>query len=50
MIEQFSHDYDHFFDESSYQVRWERLRDIYSKDYLSFRVLFLIETMGLLDK
>src|SRR5713101_3693885 len=49
MIEEFSHEYDNFFDEPSYQVRWERLKVIYSKDYLSFRVLFLVETFGLLD-
>jgi hypothetical protein len=50
MIERFSHEYDHFFDELRYQVRWERLKEIYSKDYFSFRVLFLVETLGLLDK
>ena len=49
MIEQFSHEYDDFFAEPSYQQRWDRLRSIYSKDYGSFRVLFLVETMGLLD-
>jgi hypothetical protein len=50
MIEQFSLEHRNFFDESSYQVRWERLRSIYSKDYSSFRVLFVVETLGLLDK
>jgi hypothetical protein len=50
MIEEFNHEYDTFFDESSYQLRWERLRTIYTKDYSSFRVLFLVETLGLLDK
>jgi hypothetical protein len=50
MIEQFSHDLARFFDEPSYKVRWERLKGLYSRDYPSFRVLFLIETMGLLDK
>ena len=50
MIEQFSHEYDGFFDEPSYQLRWERLRAIYSRDYLSFRVLFVVETMALIDK
>ncbi len=49
-IEQFSHEYDNFFDEPRYQIRWERLKSIYSKDYHSFRVLFLVETLGLLDK
>jgi len=50
MLEEFSHEHDHFFDEPRSQVRWERLRDIHSRDYPSFRVLFLVETMGLLDK
>jgi hypothetical protein len=50
MIERFSHEYDNFFDEASYQVRWERLKTLYSDDYRSFRVLFLVETLGLLDK
>ena len=50
MIEKFSHEHHNFFDEPRYQVRWQRLKAIYSKDYLSFRVLFLVETMGLLDK
>ena len=49
MIEQFSREYDDFFSEPSYQRRWERLRSIYSEDYGSFRVLFLVETTGLLD-
>lgn len=49
-IEQFNHEYDGFFDEPNYQVRWERLKAIYLRDYGSFRVLFLVETMGLLDK
>src|SRR5262249_16925746 len=50
MIEDFNCEYANFFDEPSYLVRWERLKDIYSKDYGSFRVLFLVETFGLLDK
>lgn len=50
MIEEFNLGYRNFFDEPRYEVRWEHLRRIYSKDYNSFRVLFLIETMGLLDK
>jgi hypothetical protein len=49
LIEQFNHDYDDFFAEPSYQRRWDRLRSVYLKDYGSFRVLFLVETMGLLD-
>ncbi|MEK7280841.1 MAG: hypothetical protein AAB037_00620 [Chloroflexota bacterium] len=50
MIERLSHEYDNFFDEPRYQVRWDRLKALYSKDYLSFRVLFVVETLGLLDK
>lgn len=50
MIEQFSHRYDNFFEEPRCEIRWKRLRSIYSADYASFRVLFLVETMGLLDK
>jgi hypothetical protein len=42
-------EYEAFFTEASYQLRWERLKSLYSKDYGSFRVLFLVETMGLLD-
>lgn len=49
MIEQYRHEYDDFFAEADYRLRWERLRAIYSRDYGSFRVLFLVETMGLLD-
>lgn len=49
VIEQFNRTYDDFFSEPSYQRRWDQLRSIYSKDYGSFRVLFLVETMGLLD-
>jgi hypothetical protein len=50
MVEQFSHEYDDFFAEPDCRKRWERLKAIYSKDYGSFRVLFMVETMGLLDK
>ena len=50
VIERLSHEYDNFFDEPRYQVRWDRLKALYSKDYLSFRVLFVVETLGLLDK
>jgi hypothetical protein len=31
-------------------VRWERLKALYSRDYGSFRALFVVETMALLDK
>lgn len=50
MVEQFSHEYDSFFEEQLYEERWERLKTIYKKDYGSFRVLFLVETLALLDK
>ena len=50
MIEQFSSEYSSFFDEQHYQTRWERLKSIYTTDYDSFRVLFLVETLALLDK
>ena len=50
MIEGFSHEYDNFFDEQRHDVRWKRLRAIYSKDHASFRVLFLVETLALVNK
>lgn len=50
MIEQFSHEYDAFFEEQRCEVRWEELKSIYTRDYDSFRVLFLVETLALLDK
>jgi hypothetical protein len=50
IIGDFDLKYEHFFDEPSYQVRWNRLRQIYAEDYPSFRVLFVVETMGLLDR
>src|ERR1035438_9349718 len=49
IIEQFNLKYEHFFDEPSYQTRWHRLKEIYAEDYASFRVLFVVETLGLLD-
>jgi hypothetical protein len=49
IIEDFNLRYEHFFDEPSFQVRWNRLKEIYAEDYPSFRVLFVVETMGLLD-
>src|SRR5213596_23465 len=50
MIEEFSLKYEHFFDEPRYAVRWQRLKSLYSEDYGSFRVLFVVETMGLLNR
>lgn len=50
MIEYFNHRYDRFFDEKRCEVRWKRLRTIYSEDYASFRVLFCIETLALVNK
>jgi hypothetical protein len=49
VIEDFNLEYEHFFDEPSYQVRWDRLKKMYAQSYPSFRVLFVVETMGLLD-
>ena len=49
LIEQFSHEFELFFEEPDHQVRWDRLRDIYSSDYGSFRVLFLVETIAFLQ-
>ncbi len=49
IIEDFDLSYEHFFDEPSYQVRWTRLKEIYAENYPSFRVLFVVETMGVLD-
>lgn len=49
IIENFNLRYDDFFDEPGCEKRWRRLKDIYTEDYSSFRVLFVVETMGLLD-
>ena len=50
MIEDFSLEYKDFFNQSSCERRWERLKEIYREDYGSFRVLFLVETLALIDK
>jgi len=49
MIEAFDRKYEQFFDEPSYELRWSRLKEIFSEDSSSFRVLFVVETMALLD-
>lgn len=50
MIEEYSHKYDYLFDEPNSLTRWERLKAIYTEDYGSFRVLFLVEALALIDK
>ena len=50
MIENFNLLYKDFFQEADCKKRWERLKEIYVEDYGSFRVLFSVETLALLDK
>lgn len=50
MIEEFDPKYDDFFEEASYLKRWERLANIYKEGYPSFRVLFIIETLAVVEK
>lgn len=50
IIENFDTKYNDFFKEQDYNIRWRRLKEMYSTDTASFRVLFVVETMGLLDK
>lgn len=50
MIEEFNPIYDTFFEEPSYEKRWERLLEIYKNSYPSFRVLFVVETLAMMDQ
>lgn len=50
MIEEFDPAYDNFFEEPSYQKRWDRLMEIYKSSYPTFRVLFVVETLAMVDK
>lgn len=50
MIESLDREYDGFFEEPSYLKRWERLKEIYGTSPASFRVLFVVETLAMLDK
>jgi hypothetical protein len=50
VIEELDPAYDTFFEEPSYQKRWERLLEIYKKSYPSFRVLFVVETLAMIDQ
>lgn len=50
MIEEFDPAYDTFFDEPSYQKRWDRLLEICKSSYPSFRVLFVVETLAMVDQ
>jgi hypothetical protein len=50
ITENFDTQYKDFFKERDYNIRWRLLKDMYSKDPASFRVLFVVETLGLLDK
>jgi hypothetical protein len=50
MYEEFNLAYKDFFKEPDYFKRWNNLTKIYEDDFASFRVLFLIETLGMIDK
>ena len=50
MIEELDPIYDNFFDEPSYQKRWEHLLEIYKTSYHSFRLLFVVETLAMVDQ
>jgi hypothetical protein len=50
MIEKFDMQYADFFKEISHLLRWKKLYSLYTKDYGSFRVLFTVETYGLISK
>jgi hypothetical protein len=50
IIESLSPEYKEFFNEPSYYKRWKKLKKIFKTDYESFRVLFMIEILALLDK
>lgn len=50
MIEDFNLKYSTFFNQPDYKKRWGSLVKIYAKDYNSFRVLFFIEALSLIDK
>ncbi|MEW5982313.1 MAG: hypothetical protein AB1806_08065 [Acidobacteriota bacterium] len=50
MIEEFDPAYDDFFDEPSYEKRWHCLLEIYEKSYRSFRLLFVVETLAMMDR
>lgn len=50
MIEDFDLQYRTFFNQSDYRRRWRSLVKLYAKDYSSFRVLFLVECLALIDK
>jgi hypothetical protein len=50
MIEHFDLKYTNFFDQTDYFKRWQALKAIYSEDYWSYRVLFCVEVLALIDK
>jgi hypothetical protein len=50
VIEEFDPVYDNFFEEPSYRKRWERLLEIHKVSYASFRILFVVETLAMVDK
>jgi hypothetical protein len=50
VIEEFDPVYDDFFAEPSYQKRWTRLLEIHKESYRSFRVLFVVETLAMMDR
>lgn len=50
MIENFDKNYSNFFEEPNYQKRWASLKILCEKDYWTFRVLFLVETLAIIEK
>lgn len=50
IIESLDPQYNNFFYQPSYIERWNRLAKIFKTDYKSFRILFTIEILALLDK
>ena len=50
MIEEFDPSYDDFFEEPSYQKRWNRLLEIHRESYRTFRLLFVVETLAMMDR
>lgn len=49
MFEEFDPKHKDFFCEKDYHKRWEQLKDLFKVDFDSYRVLFFVETLGLID-
>lgn len=50
VLEELDPAYNSFFDEPSYKARWQRLLDIYRDSYPSYRVLFVVETLAMMER